>query len=237
MAEKEAFIRFSDVKKIYKMGETEIPALAGVDFEINRGEVVIIAGANNTGKSTILNILGGMDTPTSGEIEVDGERIDRYSQKDLIRYRRHDVGFVFQFYNLVQNLTALENVELAAQISPDPLDMDEVLRQVGLEEKKDYFPAQLSGGEQQRVAIARALAKKPKLLLCDEPTGALDYSTGKAVLQLLQDTALRTGTTVVIITHNLAFMPIGHRVIRVRSGRIDSIVTNDNPANVADIDW
>ena len=234
---KEPFIRFSDVKKIYKMGETEIQALAGVDFEIEKGEVVIIAGASGAGKSTILNILGGMDTLSSGEITVDGECISDYSQRQLIDYRRHDVGFVFQFYNLVQNLTARENVELATQISPDSLDIEEVLRDVGLENRMDHFPAQLSGGEQQRVAIARALAKNPKLLLCDEPTGALDYSTGKSILQLLQDTSRRTGMTVVIITHNLAFMPIGNRVIRVKSGRIDSMVTNDNPANVADIDW
>ncbi len=234
---REPFIRFSDVKKIYKMGETEIHALAGVDFEIEKGEVVIIAGASGAGKSTILNILGGMDTLSSGEIVVDGERISDYSQRKLIDYRRHDVGFVFQFYNLVQNLTARENVELATQISPDSLNIEEVLRDVGLENRMDHFPAQLSGGEQQRVAIARALAKNPKLLLCDEPTGALDYNTGKSILQLLQDTSRRTGMTVVIITHNLAFTPIGNRVIRVKSGRIDSMVTNDNPANVADIDW
>ena len=235
--ENEPFIRFSDVKKIYKMGETEIQALAGVDFTIEKGEVVIIAGASGAGKSTILNILGGMDTLSSGEVLVDGERVSSYSQRELIRYRRQDVGFVFQFYNLVQNLTARENVELAAQISPDAMDTDEVLREVGLEDKMDYFPAQLSGGEQQRVAIARALAKRPKLLLCDEPTGALDYSTGKAILQLLQDTSRRTGMTVVIITHNLAFMPIGNRVIRVKSGRIDAMTTNDSPADVADIEW
>ena len=235
--QREPFIRFSDVKKIYKMGETEIQALAGVDFEIEKGEVVIIAGASGAGKSTILNILGGMDTCTSGEITVDGERVSGYSQRKLIDYRRHDVGFVFQFYNLVQNLTAKENVELATQISPDSLNIEEVMRDVGLENRMDHFPAQLSGGEQQRVAIARALAKNPKLLLCDEPTGALDYSTGKAILQLLQETSRRTGMTVVIITHNLAFTPIGNRVIRVKSGKIDSMVTNDHPVDVADIEW
>ena len=233
----EPFIEFKNVKKIYKMGDVEIPALSGVDFSINKGEVVIIAGASGAGKSTILNILGGMETLTEGEIIVDGKKISDYDQTQRIGYRRYDVGFVFQFYNLVQNLTALENVELATQISRDPLDIVQVMKDVGLEKQMDLFPAQLSGGEQQRVAIARALAKNPKLLLCDEPTGALDYSTGKAILKLLQDTSRRTGMTVVIITHNLALTAIGDRVIRVKSGRVDSMTVNKHPMDVADVEW
>lgn len=233
----EPFIEFKNVKKIYKMGDVEIPALSGVDFSINKGEVVIIAGASGAGKSTILNILGGMETLTEGEIIVDGQKISDYDQTQRIGYRRYDVGFVFQFYNLVQNLTALENVELATQISRDPLDIMQVMKDVGLEKQMDLFPAQLSGGEQQRVAIARALAKNPKLLLCDEPTGALDYSTGKAILKLLQDTSRRTGMTVVIITHNLALTAIGDRVIRVKSGRVDSMTVNEHPMDVADVEW
>lgn len=233
----EPFIEFKNVKKIYKMGDVEIPALSGVDFSINKGEVVIIAGASGAGKSTILNILGGMETLTEGEIIVDGKKISDYDQTQRIGYRRYDVGFVFQFYNLVQNLTALENVELATQISRDPLDIVQVMKDVGLEKQMDMFPAQLSGGEQQRVAIARALAKNPKLLLCDEPTGALDYSTGKAILKLLQDTSRRTGMTVVIITHNLALTAIGDRVIRVKSGRVDSMTVNKHPMDVADVEW
>lgn len=233
----EPFIEFKNVKKIYKMGDVEIPALGGVDFSINKGEVVIIAGASGAGKSTILNILGGMETLTEGEIIVDGKKISDYDQTQRIGYRRYDVGFVFQFYNLVQNLTALENVELATQISRDPLDIVQVMKDVGLEKQMDLFPAQLSGGEQQRVAIARALAKNPKLLLCDEPTGALDYSTGKAILKLLQDTSRHTGMTVVIITHNLALTAIGDRVIRVKSGRVDSMTVNEHPMDVADVEW
>lgn len=233
----EPFIEFKNVKKVYKMGDVEIPALSGVDFSINKGEVVIIAGASGAGKSTILNILGGMETLTEGEIIVDGQKISDYDQTQRIGYRRYDVGFVFQFYNLVQNLTALENVELATQISRDPLDIVQVMKDVGLEKQMDLFPAQLSGGEQQRVAIARALAKNPKLLLCDEPTGALDYSTGKAILKLLQDTSRRTGMTVVIITHNLALTAIGDRVIRVKSGRVDSMTVNEHPMDVADVEW
>jgi len=232
-----SFIEFTDVKKIYKMGETEIPALAGVNFSIDKGEFVIIAGASGAGKSTILNILGGMDSLTSGEITVDGEVISKYNDKQLIGYRRYDVGFVFQFYNLVQNLTAIENVELATQISRNPLDINMVMQQVGLTERKNNFPSQLSGGEQQRVAIARALAKNPKLLLCDEPTGALDYNTGKAILKLLQDTCRETGMTVVIITHNLALTDIGDKVIRVKSGLIDSITINENPLDVMKVEW
>jgi putative ABC transport system ATP-binding protein len=233
----ESFIEFRNVKKVYKMGEVEIEALAGVDFSINKGEFVIIAGASGAGKSTILNILGGMDSLSSGDIFVDGSDISKYNSKQLITYRRHDVGFVFQFYNLVPNLTAKENVELASQVSKNPLNIDQVISDVGLEDRKINFPAQLSGGEQQRVAIARALAKNPKLLLCDEPTGALDYKTGKAILKLLQDTCRKTGMTVVIITHNLALTAIGDRVIKVKSGRVDSITINDTPIDVERVEW
>lgn len=232
-----AFIEFNDVRKTYKMGETEIHALDGVNFSINQGEFVIIAGASGAGKSTILNILGGMDTLTSGEIWVDGNEVSKYDNKHLILYRRYDVGFVFQFYNLVQNLTAKENVELATQVSKNPLDIMETIDAVGLNERANNFPSQLSGGEQQRVAIARALAKNPKLLLCDEPTGALDYNTGKAILKLLQDTARSTGMTVIIITHNLALTDIGDKVIKVKNGRIESISLNDNPKSIEDVEW
>lgn len=232
-----SFIEFRDVKKIYKMGEVEIPALAGVDFTIEKGEFVVIAGASGAGKSTILNLLGGMDTCTSGDISVDGRLVSKMNSRQLTDYRRYDIGFVFQFYNLVQNLTAKENVELAVQICKDPLDIDETIEAVGLKERKDNFPAQLSGGEQQRVAIARALAKNPKLLLCDEPTGALDYKTGKAILKLLQDTCRRHKMTVVVITHNLALCPMGDKVIHVKSGRIESIEINENPMPVEDIEW
>lgn len=232
-----SFIEFRDVKKIYKMGEVEIPALAGVDFTIEKGEFVVIAGASGAGKSTILNLLGGMDTCTSGEISVDGRLVSKMDSRQLTDYRRYDIGFVFQFYNLVQNLTAKENVELAVQICKDPLDIDETIEAVGLKERKDNFPAQLSGGEQQRVAIARALAKNPKLLLCDEPTGALDYKTGKAILKLLQDTCRRHNMTVVVITHNLALCPMGDKVIHVKSGRIESMEINENPMPVEDIEW
>lgn len=232
-----SFIEFRDVKKIYKMGEVEIPALAGVDFTIEKGEFVVIAGASGAGKSTILNLLGGMDTCTSGDISVDGRLVSKMNSRQLTDYRRYDIGFVFQFYNLVQNLTAKENVELAVQICKDPLDIDETIEAVGLKERKDNFPAQLSGGEQQRVAIARALAKNPKLLLCDEPTGALDYKTGKAILKLLQDTCRRHNMTVVVITHNLALCPMGDKVIHVKSGRIESMEINENPMPVEDIEW
>ncbi len=232
-----SFIEFRDVKKIYKMGEVEIPALAGVDFTIEKGEFVVIAGASGAGKSTILNLLGGMDTCTSGDISVDGRLVSKMNSRQLTDYRRYDIGFVFQFYNLVQNLTAKENVELAVQICKDPLDIDETIEAVGLKERKDNFPAQLSGGEQQRVAIARALAKNPKLLLCDEPTGALDYKTGKAILKLLQDTCRRHNMTVVVITHNLALCPMGDKIIHVKSGRIESIEINENPMPVEDIEW
>ena len=231
------YIEFKDVKKIYKMGEVEIAALNGVNFSVDKGECVVIVGASGAGKSTILNILGGMDTATSGQIIVDGKRIDNYSDRDLITYRRYDIGFVFQFYNLVQHLTAKENVELATQICENPLDIDDIMKEVGLENRKDNFPAQLSGGEQQRVAIARALAKNPKLLLCDEPTGALDYNTGKAILKLLQRTCREMGMTVIIITHNSAITPMGDKVIKVKNGMIESITENENPVPIERIEW
>ena len=231
------YIEFKDVKKKYKMGEVEIQALGGVDFSVNKGEFVIIAGASGAGKSTILNILGGMDTVSSGKVIVDNNEISKYSQNDLITYRRYDIGFVFQFYNLVQNLTARENVELATQISKNPLNIDKVLDSVGLSDRKNNFPSQLSGGEQQRVAIARAIAKNPKLLLCDEPTGALDYNTGKAILKLLQDICRKEGVTVIIITHNLALTPMGDKVIEVKNGRIQKITINKNPVPVERIEW
>ena len=232
-----AFVEFKDVKKTYKMGETEIHALNGADFEINKGEFCVIVGASGAGKTTILNILGGMDTLTSGNVNLDGTDISKMSKKQLTSYRRYDIGFVFQFYNLVQNLTALENVELAAQICREPLNAADVLKQVGLEERMKNFPAQLSGGAQQRVAIARALAKNPKLLLCDEPTGALDYNTGKAVLKLLQDTCRKTGMTVVVITHNSAISAMADRVITVKNGKVSDMRLNDNIADAADIEW
>lgn len=232
-----AYIEFKDVKKIYKMGEVEIPALDGVDFSINKGEFVIIAGASGAGKSTILNILGGMDSATDGHIYVDGNEITKYNTKELTTYRRYDIGFVFQFYNLVQNLTVRENVELASQICKDPLDLDETIEAVGLKDRSKNFPAQLSGGEQQRVAIARALAKNPKLLLCDEPTGALDYNTGKQILKLLQDTCREKGITVIVITHNLALTAMGDKVIKVKNGKIHSLTVNENPIPVERIEY
>ncbi len=232
-----SYIEFQNVKKIYKTGEVEIHALRDVNFEIEKGEFCVIVGASGAGKTTILNILGGMDTMTSGHVIIDGNDISTYKKKELTAYRRYDVGFVFQFYNLVQNLTALENVELAAQICREPADAATVLSEVGLEERMKNFPAQLSGGEQQRVAIARALAKNPKLLLCDEPTGALDYNTGKAVLKLLQDTCRKTGMTVIVITHNQALTAMADRVIKVKSGTISSIKLNDNPVDISEIEW
>lgn len=231
------YIEFKNVKKIYKMGEVNIEALSGVNFSVDKGEFVVVAGASGAGKSTILNILGGMDSPSGGQIIVDNKYINNYSNRELITYRRYDIGFVFQFYNLVQNLTAKENVELATQICKDPLDIDEVMEAVGLGDRKNNFPAQLSGGEQQRVAIARALAKNPKLLLCDEPTGALDYNTGKSILKLLQDTCRKMNMTVIIITHNLALTPMGDKVIKVKNGKIESVVVNDNPTPVERIEW
>ena len=232
-----AYIEFRDVKKIYKMGEVSIEALAGVNFSIDKGEFVVIAGASGAGKSTILNILGGMDTATSGTIIVDGNRVSDYTSKQLTTYRRYDIGFVFQFYNLVQNLTVKENVELATQICKYPLDIDETIEAVGLSERSRNFPAQLSGGEQQRVAIARALAKNPKLLLCDEPTGALDYQTGKQILKLLQDTCRERGVSVIVITHNLALTAMGDKVIKVRNGLIESIEINEHPLPVERIEY
>ncbi len=233
----ETFVSLKDVKKIYKMGEVEIVAAAGIDFEIQKGEFAVIVGPSGAGKTTVLNILGGMDTATEGSVLVDGNDIARYSQKQLTAYRRDDIGFVFQFYNLIPNLTALENVELALQICKDPMDAKEVMEEVGLGERLDNFPAQLSGGEQQRVSIARALAKNPKLLLCDEPTGALDYNTGKAILKLLQDTCRNKGMTVVLITHNSAIAPMADRVIRIKNGRVSDIVENPEPVSVETIEW
>ncbi len=231
------YITFQDVKKVYHVGEVDIYALDGVSFTISKGEFVVIAGASGAGKSTILNILGGMDMASEGHIEVDGSRIDLMQENELTDYRRFDIGFVFQFYNLVQNLTALENVELACEISKDPLDSKEVLKQVGLAERMHNFPSQLSGGEQQRVAIARALAKNPKLLLCDEPTGALDYKTGKQILKLLQTMSKTQHMTIVVITHNLALCPMGDKVIHVKSGKIESIEVNEHPQDIDTIEW
>lgn len=232
-----AYIEFENVKKIYQMGEVTIEALSGVSFTIDKGEFVVIAGASGAGKSTILNILGGMDTCSEGNIYVDGTKISDFSAKELTTYRRYDIGFVFQFYNLVQNLTVKENVELATQICKNPLNIDETIEAVGLKNRSSNFPAQLSGGEQQRVAIARALAKNPKLLLCDEPTGALDYATGKQILKLLQDTCKNRGVSVVVITHNLALTAMGDKVIKVRNGLIESIVVNENPLPVERIEY
>lgn len=233
----EETIRFEQVKKIYKMGEYDIEALAGIDFTIEKGQFVIIAGASGAGKSTILNILGGMDTLTSGKIHVYGKELSSFSQKEMVAYRRYDVGFVFQFYNLVQNLTAKENIELASQIGRDPLNVDDVMEGVGLTSRKKNFPSQLSGGEQQRVAIARALAKNPKLLLCDEPTGALDYETGRSILKLLQETCKKRNITVIVITHNLALIPMGDKVIKIKSGLVDSIIDNQEPVGIERIEW
>lgn len=232
-----SFVEFKDVHKIYQMGEIEVAAVDGISFSIEQGELVVVVGPSGSGKTTLLNMLGGMDSVTSGTITLDGREISRFSEKELTQYRRHDIGFVFQFYNLVQNLTALENVELAAQICRDPLPAAEVLEQVGLQDRMDNFPAQLSGGEQQRVAIARALAKNPKLLLCDEPTGALDYNTGKAILKLLQDTCTSTGKTVVLITHNSAFTHIANRVIHIKSGKVWDIEVNEFPMSADQVEW
>ena len=232
-----AYVEFRKVKKQYRMGEVTIDALRDITFEIEKGEICVIVGASGAGKTTLLNILGGMDTLTSGKVLLDGRDISRYSSKALTKYRRYDIGFVFQFYNLVPNLTALENVELAAQLSRRPLQPRKVLKQVGLAGRMNNFPAQLSGGEQQRVAIARALAKNPKLLLCDEPTGALDYNTGKAILKLLQDTAREKGITVVIITHNQAITAMADRIIEIKNGMVASKRINDNVVPVEEIEW
>ena len=231
------YVELKDVYKRYKMGEVTITASNGVSFEIEKGEFAVIVGSSGAGKTTILNILGGMDSCDQGQVIVDGQDIGGYSPKQLTEYRRHDIGFVFQFYNLVPNLTAKENVELAAQICRDPMDAGEVLEQVGLGERLSNFPAQLSGGEQQRVSIARALAKRPKLLLCDEPTGALDYQTGKTILKLLQDTCRQMGMTVVVITHNTAIAPMADKVIHIKSGRVDQVEISQNPTPVEDIEW
>ena len=231
------FVRFDHVKKIYRMGEVEIQALRDATFTVDQGELCVIVGPSGAGKTTLLNILGGMDTLTEGKIMLGEEEISAYSPRQLTTYRRHDIGFVFQFYNLVPNLTALENVELAAQICRDPLDAAQVLTSVGLENRMSNFPAQLSGGEQQRVAIARALAKNPKLLLCDEPTGALDYNTGKAILKLLQDMSRQRGMTVIIITHNSALTAMADRVIQVKNGTVTSVEANASPVPVEEIEW
>ena len=232
-----AYIELKKVSKTYKMGEVEIKACHDVSFQIEKGELVVILGPSGAGKTTVLNLLGGMDTITSGQIIVDSQDITKYTRKELIGYRRNSIGFVFQFYNLVQNLTVKENVELATQICKQPLDIDETIEAVGLKERASNFPAQLSGGEQQRVAIARALAKNPKLLLCDEPTGALDYNTGKQILKLLQDTCRQRGVSVVVITHNLALTAMGDKVIKVRNGKIDSITINEHPLPVERIEY
>lgn len=232
-----AYVKFEHVKKVYQMGEVSIEALRDASFEIEKGEICVIVGPSGAGKTTLLNILGGMDSLTDGHVFLDGSEISGYSLRQLTTYRRYEIGFVFQFYNLIQNLTALENVSLATQICKDPMDSAEALTKVGLADRMDNFPAQLSGGEQQRVAIARALAKNPKLLLCDEPTGALDYNTGKSILKLLQDTAHETGMTVVIITHNQAITPMADRIIHVKNGTVTSVEINDHKTPVEEIEW
>ena len=231
------FVRLKNVSKIYRMGEVEIRAVDNIEFAIDKGEFVVVVGPSGAGKTTVLNILGGMDTVTSGDVLVDGENIAKYSQRKLTGYRRDDIGFVFQFYNLVPNLTAKENVELALQICKEPLDAVQVLKEVGLGDRLDNFPAQLSGGEQQRVSIARALAKNPKLLLCDEPTGALDYQTGKAILKLLQDTCRQKKMTVIVITHNSALTPMADRVIKIKNGKVSKMYLNENPEPIENIEW
>ncbi|MEA4890144.1 MAG: ABC transporter ATP-binding protein [Clostridiaceae bacterium] len=232
-----SFIELNQVQKRYKMGEVTINAVDGVSFAIEKGDFAVVIGASGAGKTTVLNILGGMDTLDGGTILVDGENISAYSRKMLTEYRRYEIGFVFQFYNLVQNLTARENIELASQISKNPLDVEQVLEQVGLTDRSNNFPSQLSGGEQQRVAIARALAKNPKLLLCDEPTGALDYQTGKSILKLLQDTCKNTGMTVVVITHNTALTGMADKIIKMKNGKVSEIIVNNNPVSVEGIEW
>lgn len=228
----DTFVKLENITKIYHMGEVEIRAVDGIDFSIQKGEFVVIVGPSGAGKTTVLNILGGMDTASGGRITVDGQDITKYSERQLTGYRRDDIGFVFQFYNLIPNLTALENVEMALQICRNPLDARAVLKEVGLEERMDNFPAQLSGGEQQRVSIARALAKNPKLLLCDEPTGALDYNTGKAILKLLQEMCREKGMTVIVITHNSALAPMADRLIKIKNGKVSSMKVNENPISI-----
>ena len=231
------FVKLQDITKIYKMGEVEIRAVDHISFAIEKGEFVVIVGPSGAGKTTVLNILGGMDTATGGKLFVDGQDVTAYNARQLTGYRREDIGFVFQFYNLVPNLTALENVELALQICRDPLDAREVLDEVGLGDRLDNFPAQLSGGEQQRVSIARALAKNPKLLLCDEPTGALDYNTGKAILKLLQNMCRERGLTVIVITHNQAISPMADRLIHIKNGRVSQMELNAHPVSIDEIEW
>ena len=233
----DTFVKLENITKIYHMGEVEIRAVDGIDFSIQKGEFVVIVGPSGAGKTTVLNILGGMDTASGGRITVDGQDITKYSERQLTGYRRDDIGFVFQFYNLIPNLTALENVEMALQICRNPLDARAVLKEVGLEERMDNFPAQLSGGEQQRVSIARALAKNPKLLLCDEPTGALDYNTGKAILKLLQEMYREKGMTVIVITHNSALAPMADRLIKIKNGKVSSMKVNENPISIDEIEW
>ena len=231
------FVKLQDITKLYKMGEVEIRAADHISFSIEKGEFVVIVGPSGAGKTTVLNILGGMDTATSGKLLVDGQDVTAYNARRLTGYRREDIGFVFQFYNLVPNLTALENVELALQICRDPLDAREVLNEVGLGDRLDNFPAQLSGGEQQRVSIARALAKNPKLLLCDEPTGALDYNTGKAILKLLQNMCRERGMTVIVITHNQAIAPMADRLIHIKNGQVSQMEMNEHPVSIDEIEW
>ena len=233
----DTFVKLENITKIYHMGEVEIRAVDGIDFSIQKGEFVVIVGPSGAGKTTVLNILGGMDTASGGRITVDGQDITKYSERQLTGYRRDDIGFVFQFYNLIPNLTALENVEMALQICRNPLDARAVLKEVGLEERMDNFPAQPSGGEQQRVSIARALAKNPKLLLCDEPTGALDYNTGKAILKLLQEMCREKGMTVIVITHNSALAPMADRLIKIKNGKVSSMKVNENPISIDEIEW
>ena len=233
----DTFVKLENITKIYHMGEVEIRAVDGIDFSIQKGEFVVIVGPSGAGKTTVLNILGGMDTASGGRITVDGQDITKYSERQLTGYRRDDIGFVFQFYNLIPNLTALENVEMALQICRNPLDARAVLKEVGLEERMDNFPAQLSGGEQQRVSIARALAKNPKLLLCDEPTGAPDYNTGKAILKLLQEMCREKGMTVIVITHNSALAPMADRLIKIKNGKVSSMKVNENPISIDEIEW
>ena len=233
----EDFVKLTDVTKVYQMGEVAIRAVDGINMTISKGEFAVVVGPSGAGKTTVLNILGGMDTVSSGSVWVDGANIAKYNQKKLTKYRRDDIGFVFQFYNLIPNLTALENVELALQICKNPLDARTVLEEVGLGERLMNFPAQLSGGEQQRVSIARALAKNPKLLLCDEPTGALDYQTGKAILKLLQDMGREKGMTVIVITHNSAIAPMADRVIKIKNGQVSKMTVNETPVSVETIEW